>query len=198
MIPFIGLAILLYFAIQEHPALFPRGTGAPSDKPVLLGTIAFCAICFLNSTIYHTFMSHSERAYGWLLRLDYCGINGVIVACTVGGVYFGYRVLAAPFPLVLALVTHALAHFLFPVASYYCFPEWKLVYIVIPILLGSAVMILDIYPLLSGSQSVTQMHNVHILRVFLFTSMVGFGLVPLFHWVYLNGYSSTGTSSHSI
>jgi hypothetical protein len=75
---------------MENPLLFP--VGVPDfDKWMLVGTIAFCATCFFNSTVYHTFMSHSERAYGYLLRLDYCGINGVIVACTVGGVYFGYE-----------------------------------------------------------------------------------------------------------
>lgn len=65
-------------------------------------------------------------------------------------------------------------------------------YMIIPTLLGGAVMVLDLYPLIAGKQSVRQMHNVHRIRVVLFTSMVGFGLVPLFHWVYLNGYHSIG------
>lgn len=63
----------------------------------------------------------------------------------------------------------------------------------IPSLLGSAVMILDLYPLLVGGQSVRQMHRVHKIRVVLFTFMVCFGLLPLFHWVYLNGFDSLGS-----
>lgn len=94
-LPFLGLFILGIYAWQEHPFLFPVGVSFV-DKWMLVGTIAFCAICFFNSTIYHTFMSHSEKAYGYLLRLDYCGINGVIVACTVGGVYFGYDSIRHP------------------------------------------------------------------------------------------------------
>eukprot|EP01122_Echinamoeba_exundans_P016977 TRINITY_DN8786_c0_g1_i1.p1 TRINITY_DN8786_c0_g1~~TRINITY_DN8786_c0_g1_i1.p1 ORF type:complete len:312 (-),score=10.17 TRINITY_DN8786_c0_g1_i1:142-1077(-) len=165
-LPFLALFFLGYQTWIEHPLLFPVGVPA-FDKWMLVGTIAFCASCFFNSTVYHTFMSHSERAYGYLLRLDYCGINGVIVACTVGGVYFGF----------------------------YCFPEWKILYMTVPTILGGSVMILDLYPLLIGGQSVRQMHAVHKIRVFLFTFMVCFGLCPLFHWVYLNGYYSVASQN---
>jgi hypothetical protein len=76
---------------------------------------------------------------------------------------------------------------------FYCFPDWKILYMTIPSLLGGSVMILDMYPLVIGGQSVRQMHAVHKTRVVLFTFMVCFGLCPLFHWVYLNGFYSVGT-----
>ena len=63
----------------------------------------------------------------------------------------------------------------------------------IPTFLGGAVMILDLWPLFAGNKSVRQMQRVHRVRVALFTFMVCFGLIPLFHWVYLNGPSSVGS-----
>jgi len=95
-------------ATSEHVLRHPRST---TEIHLAFHAFFFAAeICFLASTAYHTFQSHSYWTFQKVYQLDLLGINTLIVASFLPGLCLGFQCQpnAKAFYVALILVVYAL------------------------------------------------------------------------------------------
>lgn len=84
------LFVVLPIAIfnSEIPPRYQVAT--PADKLVCAIYFAGVAICFVLSASFHTFMSHSAKAFSFGMKLDFQGIILLMWGANVPLIYYGW------------------------------------------------------------------------------------------------------------
>eukprot|EP01126_Amoeba_proteus_P027220 TRINITY_DN2702_c0_g1_i1.p1 TRINITY_DN2702_c0_g1~~TRINITY_DN2702_c0_g1_i1.p1 ORF type:complete len:293 (-),score=16.84 TRINITY_DN2702_c0_g1_i1:81-959(-) len=155
LVPSLGVlcfGVYLLIFIVSHRSLV--------DKVFLSLSILSGSLCYLFSSIYHTFGCHSQQIHQMFFNFDIFGIlialNGAIIAT----IYFGY----------------------------YCFTFWRYFHIWTVFILGLfSIFIIFGVPMIADKNLRSYFSRI---RTPIMSCYFCYGLVPLGHWVYLNGFSS--------
>ncbi|KAK2742831.1 hypothetical protein FQN57_005122 [Myotisia sp. PD_48] len=85
ILPAIGFIAAEAYLYTDFEMQYPEASWI--DKFVFSFFLFTAIACFGISAVYHTFGNHSKRVSGFLVRLDYTGIVGLILGHIVSGTY---------------------------------------------------------------------------------------------------------------
>ncbi|KAL6049923.1 Adiponectin receptor protein 2 [Balamuthia mandrillaris] len=108
---FIGLAFVTFTTWIKNPTI--------SDV-LIISVFLFCAVAhMLFSTVFHLFCCHSPPLFVWLARLDYTGINLMIVGSFYPMLYYGFA----------------------------CAPGWRIFYLSVISVVGVVGIVISMFPI---------------------------------------------------
>jgi len=111
----------------------------------------------LLSSLYHIFCCHSEQFYRRWLSADLLGVSLSLLAIYISGIYYAFS----------------------------CVPFWLNFYLVTVGAIFATAIGMQILPMLSKQELVTE-ENFH-LRLVIFGGWAAYGVIPTFHWALLHG-----------
>jgi len=90
LIPGLLLLSLLFFT-GDYIFIIKYPKASFNDRIIFISFLSGATICFIISSIYHTFMSHSKLAHDYCLKFDFVGI--LILTCMnfISGEYVAFK-----------------------------------------------------------------------------------------------------------